>query len=248
VFSNEHTNKTFADWLVATDLEAARLGIKIHTCLAEPFLDKNYLDYARLTPFIADRFQVEVARFGSRQSTHCLEGAASDAAVHSGLVQPWCRRKAVMDKWERNEALWLAGDSRRFLCLAHGGFISLFRGGHAGMMPWDNDVDTVRCVTRPMREKTAVQVDQGDMTFRFRLFGRLEVWFSQFWLEHHFFAQTDRYGTLAVKMHWSPPGPHVQQFRPLRCDLHHTACVPSCAPSPTRCEFEDHFVHVDHWD
>jgi len=252
--ANEMSNVSFAEWLVALDLEAARLSIRIHTCVAEPLLDQNYLDHARLTPFLANRFQVEVARFSHRQWVQCLPIEVNLGLVaHSGLVRSWCTRKATMDNWEMAESSWLKGDDRRFLCLAHGGFLSLLRGGTLGIMPWDNDVDAHRCSTQLSTaahhaERTpfgVMHIYPSEMPFRFQLFGRLEVRFSQFWMEHHLWAQKGRYGAFAVKMTWAGPEEH-RAFRPLRCNLHHTACLPSCR-SPTRCEFEDHFVHVDHW-
>lgn len=119
------------------------------------------------------------------------------------------------------------------------------------MMPWDNDVDTVKCSTVLAKSpgfkllEPIASVRLSDFPFRYILFGRVEVRFSQFWLDHHYFEQSRRYGNIAVKMHFAPLG-SASQFRPFRCDVEHNACLPTC--SSTRCEFEDHFVHLDVWE
>lgn len=232
----------------------------MHTCLIEPLMEDSYLDFAELTPLLAERFQVEVARFtpDRQEQIQCLTTGLNtpESPVQFGLARPWCQRVSIMDKWEHKARAWLHQRPQNFLCLVHGGLMSLFRGGHAGMMPWDNDVDTENCSTAPS-ESYQVSDDWfitglriSDFPYRYRLFGRVEVRFNQYWLEHHFFKQAGqgrRYKSIAIKMHQTMNFSTTESmFRPLACDLEHTACLPTC--SPTRCEFEDHFVHVDYWE
>lgn len=242
----------FVSWLVGIDLEASRLGIDVYTCLGEPLEDDDYLDYAVLTPRLSQRFEIEVARFTeSRQSKHCLDETAS--GLGDGIVRRWCVRKQIMGESAVKAAEWLAQSPEHFWCLAHGGFLSLFRGGDSGMMPWDNDVDTHECSTGEvfdLEDPSSPPAEYrshkplSDFPYRFSLFGMFEVRFSQYWLDHHFFTQGSRYRNIAIKMH--EYNVTSQTWRPLGCHVNHTACTPRC--TPTRCEFEDLFVHTDHWD
>eukprot|EP00746_Dinoflagellata_sp_MGD_P050605 gnl/MRDRNA2_/MRDRNA2_226729_c0_seq1.p1 gnl/MRDRNA2_/MRDRNA2_226729_c0~~gnl/MRDRNA2_/MRDRNA2_226729_c0_seq1.p1 ORF type:complete len:423 (+),score=46.90 gnl/MRDRNA2_/MRDRNA2_226729_c0_seq1:76-1269(+) len=242
-----------ASWLVAMDLAAKNKKIEMHTCVADPLPERMYTNFAVLTPFLSQQFQVEAARFSLQETQiQCLGRGTYASVERLGLVRGWCERKSMEQKWVREDSTWLQMDPRNFLCAAHGAFMDLFRGGHAGMMPWDNDIDSVQCSTAPpqsghIRDTSRAGLTLNDFPYRYILHGHLEVRFSKYWLEHHFFKQRSRYQNIAIKMHpYRDNKTDEFQFRALKCDMEHNACLPTC--SPTFCEFDDHFVYPDVWE
>ncbi|CAJ1399726.1 unnamed protein product [Effrenium voratum] len=147
-----------AEWLVALDLEAIQLGESQHTflCAVGVFDEEDHLRHAKLTIFLSERYDVEVAKFhDSPLSVNCAAlrkfakpstgefdgGEAAVVMTDNGLVSSWCFRSALREALRRLSAWWQDLSKKgHYLVPTDGTGLSLLRNP-SEPMPWDHDVD-----------------------------------------------------------------------------------------------------------
>jgi len=130
------------NWLVDLDMRALTVGLKVLACAGWPMLEADYLSSASLSEHLSTKYQIEVARFSETHFERCLPGSNWFQVAQKGLVSPWCFRRDVAKAFRDVHAWWTALDpERNFVVPEEGTFLSLFRNGATGIMPWDSDFD-----------------------------------------------------------------------------------------------------------
>lgn len=130
------------DWTVDLDLVIRSFGVELVVCSGISLPETDYLDWTTLTPYLSQKYQIEVAQFLASRFERCLAGANWFQVTDKGLVAPWCFRRDVTRSFRAVSQWWTSVDSaNNFIVPEEGTFLALFRNGAAGMLPWDSDFD-----------------------------------------------------------------------------------------------------------
>eukprot|EP00928_Gymnodinium_smaydae_P031226 TRINITY_DN22988_c0_g1_i1.p1 TRINITY_DN22988_c0_g1~~TRINITY_DN22988_c0_g1_i1.p1 ORF type:complete len:1147 (+),score=90.07 TRINITY_DN22988_c0_g1_i1:37-3477(+) len=130
------------NWLLDLDLLMHAAGLRIRVCATWPVYENDYLQGFSLTTQFGIRHQVESVDILGALSERCLPGSNWFQVAQKGLVAPWCFRRDVTRTFRSVHAWWTSLDPQRnFVIPEEGTFLSLFRNGASGMLPWDSDFD-----------------------------------------------------------------------------------------------------------
>lgn len=139
-----------ASLLVELDLLALERGLPALTCALPGSRERSFLAEARLSPSLAERHQLEAARFArENQQEHCLgtNGSHPWALAHAlsdaRLATRLCYRRRIEEQFCGLVSWWrrLAAGSH-FASVKQGTLLTaMIRGGDVSMMPWDSDLE-----------------------------------------------------------------------------------------------------------
>jgi hypothetical protein len=114
--------------------------------------EEDYRRHAHLTETLATRYEVEAALFHPTVGVQLscpitLRYTAKDAATdvvalvtNTGLVAPWCFRRALRHAWQRLTRWWLALSPEHFVVASDGTGLGVLRNT-GEPIPWDLDID-----------------------------------------------------------------------------------------------------------
>lgn len=143
-------------WLINLDLEALKQGHgpRTFTCAFTVLREEDYKVNAKLTDYVAKRYEVEAAQFHTGASLqvncqHTPDDLRYFRIMHGqGLVAPWCFRYILRTAWQQLASCWHAASPEHFLVPVDGTALALFRNPQH-ILPWDHDVDFLLAVNGP---------------------------------------------------------------------------------------------------